>query len=75
MLILSRKCQESVVVGAADGMERLLTVTVIKIEGGRVRLGFASTADIPVHRLEIWERIRAECARVRPADEPVARKA
>ena len=31
---------ESVVVGGADGFERLLKVTVLEINGGKVRLGF-----------------------------------
>ncbi len=58
MLVLSRKNQESVVVGG-KGLERLLKVTVLEIAGGRVKLGFEVDDDIPVHRLEIWERMRA----------------
>ena len=60
MLILSRKNQESVVIGGVDGFHRLLKVTVVGITGGRVRLGFEVDADVPVHRAEIWERIVAE---------------
>lgn len=59
MLILSRKSRESVVVGRADGSERMLTVTVLDISGGRVRLGFEGDADVPVHRSEVWERMHA----------------
>lgn len=58
MLVLSRKSQESVVVGASEGVEPLLTVTVLEIRGGCVRLGFKADADLPVHRSEVWERIR-----------------
>ena len=57
MLVLSRKCLESVVVGGSDGFERLLRVTVLEINGGKVRLGFDVDRDIPVHRLEVWERL------------------
>jgi carbon storage regulator len=57
MLVLSRKAEESVVVGGADGFHRLLKVTVLEIKGGRVRLGFEVDADVPVHRSEVWERI------------------
>jgi carbon storage regulator len=57
MLVLSRKNQESVVIGGADGLRRLLKVKVLEIKGGRVRLGFEVDSDIPVHRLEVWERI------------------
>ena len=62
MLILSRKSQESVVIGGADGFQRLFKVTVLEIAGGRVRLGFEVDADVPVHRAEVWERIRAKGA-------------
>ena len=59
MLVLSRKSQESVVVGGSDRFERLLKVTVIEIRGDRVRLGFEADSDVPVHRAEVWERIQA----------------
>jgi carbon storage regulator CsrA len=59
MLVLSRKRSESVVVGGSAGFERMFKVTVLQICGGMVRLGFEVDADVPVHRLEIWERFRA----------------
>jgi carbon storage regulator len=59
MLVLTRKSQESVVIGGSNGFERILKVTVIAIRGERVRLGIEADADVPVHRLEVWERIRA----------------
>ena len=59
MLVLTRKPQESVVVGGSDRFERLLKVTVLEIKNGKVRLGFEADADVPVHRLEVWERILA----------------
>jgi carbon storage regulator CsrA len=57
MLVLSRKNQESVVVGGSGGFPRLLKVTVLGIKGTNVRLGFEVDADVPVHRSEVWERI------------------
>ena len=57
MLVLSRKNQESVVIGRSYGFHRILKVTVLGITGGQVRLGFDVDASIPVHRAEIWERI------------------
>ena len=60
MLVLSRKKQESVMVGGCSGFERMLKVTVIEIRGGSVRLGFDASAELPVHRTEVWERIRSE---------------
>ena len=60
MLVLSRKNQESVVVGGSDGFHRLLKVTVLEIRGTNVKLGFEVDPDVPVHRSEVWERINAE---------------
>ncbi len=57
MLVLSRKNQESVVIGGADRLHRLLKVTVLDIRGTHVKLGFEVDSDIPVHRSEVWERI------------------
>jgi carbon storage regulator CsrA len=59
MLVLSRKSQEAVMVGGAEGFERLLKVTVLDIRGGTVKLGFEVDAAVPVHRYEVWEQIRA----------------
>ena len=58
MLVLSRKRLESVVVGGVVGFERLLKVTVLEFKGDRVRLGFEVDSSVPVHRWEIWEKIR-----------------
>lgn len=58
MLVLTRKHQESVVVGGTTGFERLLKVTVLEITGGKVRLGFEVDATVPVHRFEVWQRLR-----------------
>lgn len=59
MLVLSRKSQESVVVGGAEGFEPVLKVTVLEITGGKVSLGFEAEADVLIHRWEVWQRIRA----------------
>jgi carbon storage regulator len=58
MLVLTRKGQESVVVGGAGGFERLLKITVLEIQGNKVRLGFEVDGTVPIHRAEVWERIR-----------------
>jgi carbon storage regulator len=59
MLVLSRKIQESVVVGGSVGFERVLKVTVLEINGVKVRLGFEIDKEVPVHRAEVWARICA----------------
>jgi len=60
MLVLARKHRESVVVGETSGSEQLLKVTVLEIRSGSVKLGFEADASVPVHRAEVWERLRAE---------------
>ena len=58
MLVLTRKSQEAVVVGGSVGFERVLKVTVLEIQRGKVRLGFEVDADVPVYRSELWEQMR-----------------
>ena len=70
MLVLSRKSQEAVVVGGSEGFERMLKVTVLEIDRGKVRLGFEVDKAVPVHRWEVWERIRAGVAPASPTEGP-----
>jgi carbon storage regulator CsrA len=65
MLILARKSQEAVVISGTNGYEQMLKVTVLDVRGGTVKLGFEAGAEVPIHRAEVWERIRAES---RPPD-------
>jgi carbon storage regulator len=60
MLVLARKNKESVVIATPDNSHELVRVTVIDICEGRVKLGFEAERDVPIHREEIWERLRAE---------------
>lgn len=58
MLVLSRKPDETIVIG--DN----IVVTVVSIDGsGRVRLGVQAPGSIPVHRKEVYDRILADRAR------------
>lgn len=57
MLVLTRKSNEAVVVEGCGGPDRRLTVTVLDITRGRVKLGFDVAADVAIHRREVWERI------------------
>lgn len=66
MLVLTRKSQESVVVGGSDDLGRTLKVTVLQVRGGQVSLGFEGPPQIAVHRWEVWERIRASAGPERP---------
>ena len=66
MLVLSRKNQQAVVVGGISAIDRRMVVTVLGIQGGKVRLGFDVPPDVPVHRREMWERIRTGGERANP---------
>jgi carbon storage regulator CsrA len=57
MLVLTRKNRESVVIGNAADLEVMLQITILEIEGGRVRLGFEADTRMPIHRREVWDRI------------------
>ncbi len=57
MLVLSRKNLESVVIGEGSSASPVLTVTVLEIRGGRVKLGFACAPAVRVQRSEVWNRI------------------
>jgi carbon storage regulator len=59
MLVLSRRKEESIVVGGPNHSQRLLRVTVLEIGSEHVRLGFEADKDVPIHRSEVWERICA----------------
>lgn len=54
MLILTRRMGETIMVGDD------VTVTVLGVKGGQVRIGINAPGDIAVHREEIYERIKAE---------------
>jgi sRNA-binding carbon storage regulator CsrA len=59
MLVVSTRSRESVVVSGADGIHRLLKVTVLGIYGTNVKLGFEVDSDVPVHCSEVRTRIHA----------------
>jgi carbon storage regulator CsrA len=72
MLVLTRKCLESVVVGSPNGIEAVVKVTVVEIGRGRVRLGFEADDEMDVHRWEVWQQICAGRRPFRPHSDSVA---
>jgi carbon storage regulator CsrA len=54
MLILTRRTGETVMIGND------VTVTVLGVKGNQVRIGINAPKSVPVHRQEIYERIKAE---------------
>jgi carbon storage regulator CsrA len=64
-MVISRKSNESVMVGGNDRCERLIKVTVLEIDGESVQLGFEVDPGVPVHRFEVWERYHNGVRRAR----------
>jgi carbon storage regulator len=52
MLVLTRKTNESIVIGDD------IVVTVVEIRGDKVRLGFAAPKEVTVHRREVYDKIK-----------------
>jgi carbon storage regulator len=71
MLVLTRKSRESVVIGGSDRFHRVMKVTVLEVRGEKVKLGFDVDVDVPVHRLEVWERIHDNGRVDSPKEGPV----
>lgn len=54
MLVLSRKLNESIIIG--ENIE----VKVLSIEGDQVKLGIVAPKNIKVHRREVYESIQEQ---------------
>ncbi len=54
MLILTRRVGETLMIGDD------VTITVLGVKGNQVRIGINAPKDVPVHREEIYERIKNE---------------
>jgi carbon storage regulator len=51
MLVLSRKKNESIMIG--DNIK----LSIVEIRGDRVKLGFIGPRDVAIHREEVFRRI------------------
>jgi len=51
MLVLSRKRGEAITIGNG------VTITVLSVQGDKVKLGIVAPAEVPVHRQEVYDRI------------------
>ncbi len=53
MLVLTRKIGEVIMIGDE------IAVEILHVSGGQVRIGITAPIDIPVHRREVYDRIKA----------------
>ncbi len=70
MLVLSRRENESIVIGGLDGSPEIV-VCVVEIRGGKIRLGIGAPRDVPVHRMEVFRSLAAQQAEPQPANQEV----
>jgi carbon storage regulator len=52
VLVLTRKKDEKIIIGDD------IVLVIIEIQGDKVRLGIAAPLDIPVHREEVYRKIK-----------------
>lgn len=67
MLVLSRHKDESIIINDD------ITIVVVEIRGDKVRLGVEAPKEVPVHRKEVFEKIKraeAEARKQGPEPEP-----
>ena len=54
MLVLSRSCDEKIMIG--DDIE----ITIVAILGAEVRVGITAPRKVPVHRKEVYDAIQKD---------------
>ncbi|PWH18098.1 MAG: carbon storage regulator [Anaerolineae bacterium] len=54
MLVLTRKAEESLVIGDQ------ITLTILAIEGDRVKIGIQAPREIRIYRKEVWDAIHEQ---------------
>jgi carbon storage regulator len=67
MLVLSRRRDESVMVGD------LIEVSVLSIKGGKVKLGITAPESVPVFRKEVYVRMAENGHRAKSIEEALGR--
>lgn len=60
MLVLSRCCNESIIIGND------IVIMVVRVHNNKVRLGIKAPKGVTVHRREVYDIIQTEGSRKRP---------
>jgi carbon storage regulator len=55
MLMITRRAGERIVLGGGE-----VTIEVVEITGGQVRIGIQAPKSVAIYREELWEQIKAE---------------
>lgn len=56
MLVLSRGLDESIMIG--DN----ISIKVLEMRGGKIRLGITAPTEVPIHRKEVYDLIKRKAA-------------
>jgi carbon storage regulator len=60
MLILSRKPNESLVILDSDGKTARVIISVLAVEGDKVKLGISAPREVGILRQELWQSMQIE---------------
>ena len=69
MLVLSRKLNQSIVIGDD------IRIVVVSVDRDTVKLGIDAPREVPVHRAEVYEEIQRANRAARAGDDPRAGRA
>ena len=62
MLVLTRRTDETIMIGDPKNPEECIEVVVVEVRGDQVRLGVQAPRTVSVDRREVWEQKRTEQA-------------
>ena len=60
MLVLTRRTDETIMIGDPKKPEECIEVTVSGVKGDQVRIGVQAPRSVTVNRTKIWEQKRQE---------------
>ncbi len=70
MLVLTRRLDQSIMIGDPNKPEECYEVRVVEVRGDQVRLGTIAPKSVQVHRSEIYAQIQEEKRAAAPVTLP-----